>query len=128
MTSQQHETDLDWAPAAVARDSNVAERWQAALDATGIDSEVRIEDALRAAPGSSVLPGAVGPSQQFVFTVYVPPEHLVEARRVLIDHGWDGRYGERRDVDGPDLRFLILGALIAIGAGALVIVLRELGS
>jgi hypothetical protein len=128
MSRSQEEAALAWAPAAVARDSHVAERWQAALEAEGIEAEVRIEDALRAVPGSSPLPGYLPPSPPFAFAVYVPAERVPEARRVLIDHGWDGRYGEQADEATPiPGRSVVVGAILALLAGAAVVLLRVLG-
>lgn len=109
---------------AVLRDPRDAERYRDGLEAAGIDARVEIDDAQRALPGESLLPGLIGGGQPlFVYPLSIPADERTRAASVLIDLGWDGRRGGRRTVAmAPGA--LLRGALLALAAGAAVAALR----
>jgi hypothetical protein len=115
-------SDDRWVLLAVARDDTTADRWAQALNAAGVDSEVRIGDAVELLGRPSALSGAAaGPDFLFAFPLYVPAEQRDAAARALIDAGWDGRHGSRGGALAPSL--VIRGALGALAAAAVVALL-----
>lgn len=114
-----------WVPLGVARDGDTASQWAAALDAAGLDAEVRIGDAVALARGSSSWPTAApGGHCLFAYRLFVPHEQRREAAAMLVDLGWDGRYGAVGEAAGrPGDGLALRGALIATAAGALVALL-----
>ena len=109
---------------AVLRDPRQAERWQQGLAAAGIDAHVEIDDAQRALPGETLLPGVMGGGQpMFVYPLTVPAADRARAAAVLIDLGWDGRRSGRRHLDATPTT-LLRGALIALAAGVAALALR----
>lgn len=112
-----------WVLLAIARDAQVAEQWQDALDSDDIESEVRIEDSALAGR-SSALPqanAAVG-HELFAYSVWVPAVDREVAAQVLRDGGWDGNYGQRDNTISAG--FALRGALLALAAAVLLIVVR----
>ena len=89
---------------------------------------MRIGDARTLTP-TTTLASVGGPvGAMFAYPVRVPPESREQAASVLIELGWDGRHGER--APGPGIDVALRGALIAIAAGAVVVlfvVVRLLG-
>ena len=99
------------APLALTDREPDARRWLGALEAAHIPAELRIEDARRR---SAALPLPVGPV--FAATLYVAADHRVEAAKVLIDLGWDGR-----QVGGSlPTRQIPRGAVFAVASASLV--------
>ena len=115
--------DQRWVLRAVARDGATAERWSATLDGAGIDVEVRIGDAVDLTKGSSMWPiGSSGEGHQlFAFPLFVPADRRDAAATVLVDHGWNRRFGEA--ARGACPRFVLRGALFATLAGGAVALL-----
>ena len=107
-----------WVMLAVARDADVAERWAEAIEAQGIEARIRIDDAIALTAGSSFWPA--GPSG-FAYPIFVPAESRTEAATILVDEGWDGRFGDRRDRIDPAL--VLRGAVFATLAGVALAVL-----
>ena len=102
----------------VEADADVAGERRDALVEAGIDAELHIEDAARFSPTSSVYPSG----SPFVYALFVPQHERAAA--ALIDAGWDGRrsaFGGGRIPLEPT--FLLRGALVALLAGAAVMVL-----
>ena len=116
--SQEH-----WALLAIARDSQTADRWQDALNDSGIQSEVRIADAVLTGR-SSVLTQVNSPAdaQFFSFAVWVPAAHREHARQVLTEAGWDGRHGLR--AEPISWSFALRGALITLAIAVLLIIVQ----
>jgi hypothetical protein len=108
----------------VTREPALAERWRDALEAAGIEAFVEIDDASRALPGRSALVGIGAQPLAFVYPVSVPAEDRERAAAVLIDHGWDGGIegGVRSQPMSP--RSSLRAALLAVGAGVLVLIWR----
>ena len=104
---------------AITADGEMASRWAEALRDAGIEAEVRIGDARSLTPSSTLasVGGSVG--ALFAYPVCVPPASRDEAASVLIELGWDGRQGER--APGPGAGVALRGALIALAAGAVVV-------
>ena len=122
--------DARWVLLAVARDGDAAERWASALDAAGIEAELRIGDAAHLTPRSSVVIGAnVAPDQLFAFPLYVRADQRDAAATVLVDQGWDGRFGQLPGGgSGIGLPIAVRGALLAtLAGGALALLLLWLG-
>ncbi len=115
-----------WVQLAVARDEQTAEAWAEALSRTGIESEVRIGDAATLTGRSTWHAGVnPAPDSMFAFPLFVPEHRRQDAASILIDVGWDGRYGSRGA--GVSVTRALSGALFAIlvGAGlAALLVLR----
>lgn len=106
-----------WVMLAVAREAETAERWAGALEQRGIDVEVRIDDAIALTNGSSFWPTASpGGHRLFAFPLFVPAEARAEAATVLVDAGWDGRYGQTGSSIDPGV--ILRGAIAATLAGA----------
>ena len=113
-----------WVMLAVAREADIAERWAEAIEAQGIEAHIRIDDAIALTAGSSFWPA--GPSD-FAYPIFVPAESRTEAATILVDEGWDGRFGDRRDRIDPTL--VLRGAVFAPLAGvALAVLLLIRGS
>jgi hypothetical protein len=112
-----------WVLPAIARDAHTVEQWQDALDGDGIDSEVRIEDAVLTGR-SSTMPGtnAATGHELFSYTVWVLAADRETAGRALIDGGWDGNYSQRDHSLDP--RFVLRGALIALAIAAVLIIIQ----
>ncbi len=112
-----------WVLLAIARDAQVAEQWQDALDEYAIESEVRIEDAA-VAGRSSAMPyvnAAIG-HELFAYSVWVQTADRETAVETLRDAGWDGNYGQQDNTVSAG--FALRGALFALAAGAALIILR----
>ena len=112
-----------WALLAIARDAQTAEQWQDALDDDEITSEVRIEDSALVGR-SSTMPhtnAAIG-HELFAYSVWVPAEEREAAAKTLIDAGWDGNYGQGDNTISSG--FALRGALLALGVGILLIIVR----
>ncbi len=106
-----------WVMLAVAREAETAERWAGALEQRGIDVEVRIDDAIALTNGSSFWPTATpGGHRLFAFPLFVPAEARAAAAAVLVDGGWDGRYGQTGSSIDPGV--ILRGAIAATLAGA----------
>lgn len=116
------DTDHGWIRVAATRDPDMADRWREAVEAAGVPVEVHIEDPREALPGTAGVPDFVLGSG-FAYGVWVSPDDRVAAGRALIDAGWDGRHGSF-DVDAPSTRTLLRGALLALAAAAVVVILR----
>lgn len=114
-------TDPAWAMLAVARDVETSEAWQDALEAEGIASEVRLEDAVITGR-SSATTYANGPGldQLFSYALWVPASDRDAAAAALIDAGWDGRYG-RQSAPSMSASYVVRGTLVALAAGALFV-------
>ena len=118
-------TALGWRRLAVVRAPETAERWRAALEAAGIEAEVRIADERDAMPGTSVLPGYLPAAHPWAYVLHVPAESRDEAARVLIDEGWDGRHGEvTSGGQGVTPGFALRGAVVALLAAVAIIVVQ----
>jgi hypothetical protein len=118
--------DARWVLLAVAGDGDAAERWASALDAAGIETELRIGDAAHLTPRSSVVIGAnPAPDQLFAFPLYVRADQRHAATTVLLDQGWDGRFGQvPSGGSGIGLAIAVRGALLAtLAGGALALLL-----
>lgn len=109
-----------WVMLAVAREADVAERWADALEAQGIEAEIRIDDAVALTAGSSFWP-AGGSGSGFAYPLFVPAQSRAEAATILVDQGWDGRFGDRGTRVDPKL--VLRGALVATLAGVALAVL-----
>lgn len=113
---QQHRVRV-----ATARDVTTAERWCDALEAAGIDAFVEIDDDRNVPGGSSpVITTYIGP--RFVYPVSVPAAERDRAAAVLIDHGWNGRFGSR-NVAPMSYRSMLRGALIVVAISAALMLL-----
>lgn len=112
-----------WVLLAIARDAQTAEQWQDALDSDGIESEVRIADAVLTGR-SSVLTYVNSPTdaQFFSFAVWVLAADREQASRTLVDAGWDGGHGLRADT--VPLGFALRGALITLAIAAVLIIIQ----
>ena len=111
-----------WVMLAVAREADVAESWQAALEDEGIEAEVRLEDAVITGR-STATTYANGPSvdQLFAYAVWVPATDREQAAAILIDEGWDGQYGERDSGASMTTSYVVKGTLVALAAAALFV-------
>lgn len=107
-----------WVMLAVAREADVAERWAEALEAQGIEAEIRIDDAVALTAGSSFWPAA---GSGFAYPLFVPAQSRAAAAAILVDQGWDGRFGDRSTRIDPGL--VLRGALVAALAGVALAVL-----
>jgi hypothetical protein len=107
-----------WVMLAVAREADVAERWADALAEQGIEAHIRIDDAVALTAGSSFWPAG---SSGFAYPLFVPAESRTEAATILVDEGWDGRFGNRRD--RVDSAFVLRGAVVATLSGLALVVL-----
>ena len=111
---------------AVARDGETAARWASALEDAGLEADVRIDDAVALTKGSSmwpiVSPGGGG-HQLFAYPLFVPRGEREAAASVLVDQGWDGRFGQTpaggRSAIG--LNVALRGALFAVLSGVAVV-------
>lgn len=124
MQALGHSPSADhWALLAIARESQAADQWQDALHAAGIESEVRIADAVLTGR-SSVLTHVNSPSdaQLFSFAVWVPAANRDQARQTLAAAGWDGRHGLRSDP--VSWSFALRGALITLTIAVLLIIVQ----
>ena len=127
--------DERWVLLAVAREGDTSERWAAALDAAEIEYELRIGDAAHLTSRASTVLGANPvPDSLFAFPLYVPVARREAAATVLVDQGWDGRFGQRpadgdRGHGGVGVKVALRGAAVAVAAGGAVtialLLLRE---
>ncbi len=103
----------------VEADADVAGERRDTLVEAGIDAELHIEDGASFSPTSSVYPTG----SPFVYALFVPKAQRERAAEALIDAGWDGR---RSTFGGGRVRveaaFALRGALVALFAGAVVVV------
>ena len=122
-TARESLPDARWTLLAIARDDRTSEQWQDALDDAGIESEVRIEDAVLTGR-SSMLTQLNSPTdaQLFSFALWVPTTAREDAARALVDAGWDGNHGQRSNAISTG--FALRGALFALAAAAAVIIVR----
>ena len=108
---------------AIAREGDTASRWASALDAAEIEHELRIGDAAHLTSRASTVLGANPvPDSLFAFPLYVPSRRREAAAAVLVDQGWDGRFGQQ-PVDGDGgggLQLGLRGAAAAVVAGGAV--------
>ena len=84
---------------------------------------MRIEDAA-VAGRSSAMPyvnAAIG-HELFAYSVWVQTADRETAVETLQDAGWDGNYGQRDNTISTG--FALRGALFALAAGAVLIILR----
>lgn len=111
-----------WTLLAVARDAETAELWRESLEAFQIGAEIRIGDAAHLTTRSSVIIGANSPAGDmlFAYPIFVPAEQRERAAAVLIDNGWDGRFGSVNRAQGMDTTTLVRGT-IAILAGSIIL-------
>ncbi len=111
--------DARWMPLAKARDGGDAGRWTSALDAAGIETELRVGDAPHLTPRSSVVLGANGtPDQLFAFPLCVRSDQRRAAATVPVDQGWDAGFGQATSGEGGiGLRSPLRGALLSTLAG-----------
>ena len=102
-------------------------QWRDTLEAAGIDALVEIDDERNAMPGRNPLVGIGVSPATFVYAVSVPAEDRERAVRVLVDHGWDGRYGNRHYDAGPmDTGTIVRRTLLVLAITlAVVIFLAE---
>lgn len=122
-TRDRSSPEEHWVLLAIARDAQVAEQWQDALDEHAIESEVRIDDAA-VAGRSSAMPyvnAAIG-HELFAYSVWVQTADRETAVETLRDAGWDGNYGQQDNTVSAG--FALRGALFALAAGAALIILR----
>jgi hypothetical protein len=106
---------------ATARDVTTAEGWCDALEAAGIDAFVEIDDDRNVPGGSSpVITTYIGP--RFVYPVNVPAEDRDRAAAVLIDHGWNGRFGSRH-VAPMSYGTMLRGALVVVAISAAIMLI-----
>lgn len=115
-------TERQWIRIAATREADTAERWREAVEAAGVSSEVHIEDPREALPGTAGVPEFVLGSG-FAYGIWVPRAERLPAVRALIDAGWDGRHGSV-DAETPSTRTIVGGALLALGAALLVVIVR----
>jgi hypothetical protein len=108
-----------WLRIATSRDGDEAQTWRLALEDAGVDVQVRIDDALIAQPGSSPLTAVGAPQLAFAYQFFVPHAERDRAAAALIDAGWRpiGQRGVRTET-------VVMGALLAVGAAALVVIVR----
>lgn len=116
--------DERWVMLAVARDVDTAESWQAALDEADISSEIRLEDAVITGRSSATTyANAPSGDQLFSYGLWLPVVDREEAAQVLIDAGWDGRYGQskERSRNAMSAGYVVRGTLVALAASALFV-------
>jgi hypothetical protein len=112
-----------WVLLAIARQADTAERWRDAVDAAGLDVEVRIEDGVLAGHSSAVThANNPGGAQLFAFGLWVPASQHRDAARALGSIGWRGGY--RDGAPALPAGYVVKGALAALGAAVLVIIVR----
>ena len=105
-------------PIAVTRDGELASGWAEALRASGIEAEVEIGDAQTLVPGST-LSVAGGPvDAMFGYVVLVPAAERARATHRLAELGGPGSGGSGAQ---PERGVLLRGALVALGAGAVIV-------
>lgn len=110
--------ETSWVMLAVAREADVAERWADALEAQGIEARIRIDDAVALTSGSSFWPAT---GSGFAYPLFVPAQSRAAAATILVDQGWDGRFGDRSTRVDPNL--VLRGALVATLTGVALAVL-----
>lgn len=106
---------------AVTADGEMATLWAAALREANIEADVRIGDARTLLPAST-LASAGGPvDAMFAYTVLVPVASREQAAQALSEVGWNGH--ARTYGTDPSTGVMLRGALIALAAGAVVVLL-----
>ena len=117
-----------WVLLAVARDGETAARWASALEHAGLEADVRIDDAVALTKGSvDVASRKSGRRRTPALRVpgLRPPGEREAAASVLVDQGWDGRFGQTpaggRSIIGLDVA--LRGALFAVLSGVVVALL-----
>ncbi|MDA0351867.1 MAG: hypothetical protein O3A10_06615 [Chloroflexi bacterium] len=123
-TPQSAATDDRWVMLAVARDIDTAEDWQAALERASLVAEIRIEDAVITGRSSATnYANGPGIDQLFAYALWVRASERDRSAAVLIESGWDGRYGTNSDDDESSMsaRYVITGTIVALAASALFI-------
>lgn len=109
---------------AVARDVDTAEAWQDALDRAEISSEIRLEDAVITGRSSATTyANAPSGDQLFAYGLWLPATERERAAQVLIDAGWDGRYGQSPEGARSSMSagYVVRGTLVALAASALFV-------
>jgi hypothetical protein len=125
LRSQQTDSGGErWAMLAVARDASTAERWRDVLEEHSVDAEIRIEDAVMTGRSTATTYANSPGDPLFAYAVWVPADDREEAASVLIDAGWDGRYGEQSRGGGMSTGYVVRGTLIAIAIAVGLVVLR----
>ena len=124
--SEIRTTDIDtsgqqWLMLAVAREPDIAELWQDALDLIDIESEIRLEDAVITGRSSATTyANGPGVDQLFAFALWVLAADRENAAAALIDAGWDGRHGQSRP-SSMSAAYVVRGTLIALALSALLV-------